>query len=190
VNRTVTTVTAALAVSVLAAGCAGGSTTAASTAAHVIPVVSSLPASGTVRLRGSPGKIYTVAGAGTTLRMADVSVRVVSVRWATSVPIPVVPPGTRIYAVIRLRVANPTSAPHSLPVTQIWLQAGRAYLASAGAVVAHPLVGALIPAGGSTTGTLVFPLPARPPAPMLLVYRSADATAIARATVLGLLRLS
>ena len=170
------------------AGC-GGSGHHTSGAVQTVPLVSTLPVSGTVRLRGQPGRIYTVSAAGTTLRLSDVAVRVLSFGYAPRVSVPVRPPGTRVFAVIDLRVDNLTATAHTLPLTQIWLQAGRAFLAAAGAHAGRPLVGRTVPARGSVTGTLVFALPARPQAPLLLVYRFADAAAIAHATRIGLLRL-
>ena len=170
------------------AGC-GGSAHHSTSRAQTVPLVSTLPVSGTVRLRGQPGRIYTVAAAGQTLRLGDVAVRVLSFGYTTRVALPVRPPGTHAFAVVRLEVRNETGRTRTLPLTQIWLQAGRAYLAAAGAHVGRSLVGARVPARGVVTGTLVFPLPARPQAPLLLVYRFADAAAIAHATRIGLLRL-
>lgn len=180
---------AGLAVAVLGlAGC-GGSSHHRSGGAQTVPMVSTLPVSGTVRLRGQPGRIYTVAAAGTTLRLGDIAVRVLSVSYTARVVLPVRPPGTHVFALVRLEVRNETAATRTMAVTQIWLQTGRAYLAAAGAHVGNPLVGVRVPAGGVVMGTLVFPLPARPPSAMLLVYRFADTTAIAHATRIGLLRL-
>lgn len=170
----------------LLAGCGGGGSHAATRSGPAsVPIVSSLPRSGTVRLRSHPGTVYTVAAAGTTLRLDDISVRALSVDWTRHARVAVAPPGTRIYAVVRIAVGNPGRTPQPVARTQIWLQAGTPSLAAGGS-----LLGRRVPAGGGAVGTLVFGLPARPASPLLLVYRFADGAAIAHATHLGLLRLS
>ncbi len=163
----------------------GGGSHATTLRGPAIPVVSTLPRSGTVRLKTHPGTIYTVAAPGSTLRLDDISVRVLSIGWVRHAHVRVAPPGTHVYALVQLVIENPGHSPRPVARTLIWLQAGAPSLAAGGS-----LVGASVPAGGSAKGTLIFGLPARPAAPLLLVYRFADAAAIAHATHLGLLRLS
>ena len=179
---------AALALAAAAAtlpACGGGSHPKTTGSTKTVPTVATLPQSGTVRLKSRPGTVYTVAARGQTLRLDDISVRVLSVTWTRHAQVTVAPPGTRIFAVVRLVVGNPGHSPETVARTLIWLQAGAPSLAAAGS-----LIGANVPAGGSAHGTLVFGLPARPASPLLLVYRFADGEAIAHATHLGLLRLS
>jgi hypothetical protein len=173
---------APLAVLLLAAACSGGgsasSTPAGSTAASV-PTAATLPPHGTVKL--SDGVIYTVVAPGATLKLDNVTLRIDNLRWDKSVSVPITPPGTRVYAVFTVTVINLSGGDTTLSPTQIWLrnEGNRPFLAAGRAAVPRPLVGAALPAGGSVTGTLVFPLPAKL-AGGLLVYRLGDLPATAK----------
>jgi hypothetical protein len=174
--------TAPLALLLLAAACSGGgstpSTPPASTATSV-PTVATLPPHGTVKL--SDGVIYTVVAPGNTLRLDNVTLRIDNVRWEKSVSVPFRPLGTRVYAVFTVTVTNLSGDDTALSATQIWLrnQGNRPFLAAGQADVPRPLVGAKLPAGGSVTGTLVFPLPAKLSGGLLL-YRLGDLPATAK----------
>jgi hypothetical protein len=182
VTSVIRRLTAPLALVLLAAACSGGggaaSTPSGSTAASV-PTVATLPGHGTVKL--SDGVIYTVVAPATTLKLDNVELRIDNVRWAKSISVPFTPLGTRIYAVFTVTVTNLSGGDTTLSPTQIWLrnQGNRPFLAAGQANVPHPLVGAALPAGGSVTGTLVFPLPAKL-AGGLLLYRLGDLPATAK----------
>jgi Domain of unknown function (DUF4352) len=180
VRRTALLVAAALA----AAGCSGGGS--ASAGSNTAPPSSTLPVSGTVTYKD--GKVYTVAPLGSTLELDDVAVKVDGVAWTKAIEAPL-PPGTSIFGVVRLTLTNRSNATQTVSATQIWLldPKNRAFLASAAAKVEHPLVGASLGPGQSATGTLVFPAPGRQKG-NLLVYRFADATDIAHAQHVGLVR--
>jgi hypothetical protein len=168
------------------AGCSsgGGGSSAAQTGP---PTVSTLPTSGTVKY--TDGRIYTVAPLGRTLRLDDISVRVQSVVWRRSVKVAFKPPGTKIFGLVTLTVTNPTRSRQQVGLTQIWLRdaAGDPILAAASATVPHNLLEMPIPPGATVTGTLVYPAPQRETG-YLLVYRFADAKAIAKAKHVGLLK--
>ena len=170
---------------VLAAACSGGGSAATTTGS--IPTVTVLPASGTVQMGG---RVYTVAAPGTTLALDDIHVRLHAIRWVRSAGVATPPPGTRGYGVAILTVTNPGPVPRRLSPTQIWLldPAQQPYLTAARSDALHPLVGRVVGAGRSVTGTLVFPTPRRFAAGSLLVYRFADSTAIARAKHVGIAR--
>jgi hypothetical protein len=94
-----------------------------------------------------------------------------------------------VFAVVQVTVTNRTSKPQKVGPTQIWLiDAGmQVFLGSPGAQVSHPVIGHTIPPGGRYTGSLTFGLPRRLPGG-LLVYRFADAKAIAHAQRVGVAR--
>jgi hypothetical protein len=179
---------------VAAAGCSGGSSgaassTAPSTRASSVRHAATLPDQGTVQLPN--GRIYTVAPPGGALRLSDIQVRVRSLAWSRSADVGSAPPGTHAYATVRLAVTNRGSKASPVTLTQFWLVdgAGNEYVAAARARVAEPLVGARVGPGATVEGTLVFPAPSRFAGGSLLVYRFADASAIAHAKHLGIARL-
>jgi hypothetical protein len=168
-----------------AAGCAGGGD-AKSAGSNTAPPSSTLPFSGTVTY--TDGKVYTVAPLGSKLVLDDISVKVDGVEWTRHIDAPLLP-GTTIFGVVRVTLTNRSRADQTVAPTQIWLldSENHAFLASATAQVDHPLIGMSLGPGESTTGTLVYPTPGREEG-NLLVYRFADATAIARARHVGLVR--
>ena len=172
---------------VAAAGCSGGGATS-SGGSNAAPPSSTLPVSGTVTY--TDGKVYTVAPLGSKLVLDDVSATVDGVEWTHDLKAPL-PPGTTVFAVVRVTLTNTSDVEQTVAPTQIWLldSKNHAFVSSAAAAeeVDHPLVGMSIAPGGSATGTLVYPTPGRQTG-NLLVYRFADATAIARATHVGLVR--
>jgi hypothetical protein len=176
---------ALLAGALVAAGCSGGGS-GGSAGSNTAPPSSTLPTSGTVTY--TDGKVYTVAPLGGKLVLDDVSVRVGGVAWSKGLGAPL-PPGTTIFGVVRLTVTNTSDVAQTIAPTQIWLldSKNHAFLASPAAQVDHPLVGITLGPGQSATGTLAFPAPARETG-NLLVYRFADATRIARAQHVGLVR--
>ena len=94
--------TALLAIVLATAACSGGSSGATSAGSGTsAPVATVLPASGTVKL--SDGITYTVAAPGTTLRLDNLTLRIMGLRWEKHVPVTVTPPGTRIFAVFTRR---------------------------------------------------------------------------------------
>ena len=172
------------------AGCAGsGGGGGTSNGPASAPPASTLPTSGTVTY--TDGRVYTVAPLHTALRLDDVVVRVRSVVWRPSVKVGFKPPGTTTYGLVTLTITNLTHTSQKVALTQIWLRnaAGAPYLAAATANVPRNLFGLPIPAGKSVTGTLVYPAPQRETG-YLLVYRFADAKAIAKAKHVGLLAYS
>ncbi len=170
------------------AGCSsGGSASQPSTAVSTIRTVTVLPKSGTVRLGG---RIYTVADVGQALQLDDISVRLRSIGWRHSVHVKVIPPGTTEYAVVTVTLTNRAAAINRVGLTQFWLLDANLhpFLAAVGAGVPRPLVGLAIAAGGTVTGQLVFPVPARFGNGTLLVYQFADAAAVVKATHVGVAR--
>jgi hypothetical protein len=127
--------------------------------------------------------------AGRTLRLDDIALQIHHVSWARTVPGAIKPPGTSVFAVVEVTVTNRTSKPQTVGPTQIWLiDAGmQVFLGSPHAQVSRPVFGHPIPPGGSYTGNLTFGLPRRLPGG-LLVYRFADANAIAHAQRVGVAR--
>jgi len=111
--------------------------------------------------------------------------------WRPAVKVGFKPPGTTTYGLVTLTITNLTHTSQKVALTQIWLRnaAGAPYLAAATANVPRNLFGLPIPAGKSVTGTLVYPAPQRETG-YLLVYRFADAKAIAKAKHVGLLAYS
>ncbi|MGH3140998.1 MAG: DUF4352 domain-containing protein [Gaiellales bacterium] len=177
----------ALLVAVIAtAGCSGGGNGASSADSNTAPPSSTLPVSGTVTY--TDGKVYTVAPLGAKLVLDDVSVKVDGVEWTRHVDA-TLPPGTTIFAVVRVTLTNTSGANQTVAPTQIWLldSKNHAYFASPTAKVDHPLVGVSLAPGQTATGTLVYPTPGRQTG-NLLVYRFADATRIAEARHVGLVR--
>jgi hypothetical protein len=170
------------------AGCAGSGGGTSNGPASA-PPASTLPTSGTVTY--TDGRVYTVAPLHTALRLDDVVVRVRSVVWRPAVKVGFKPPGTTTYGLVTLTITNLTHTSQKVALTQIWLRnaAGAPYLAAATANVPRNLFGLPIPAGKSVTGTLVYPAPQRETG-YLLVYRFADAKAIAKAKHVGLLAYS
>jgi hypothetical protein len=178
-----------LAAALLAAGCSsGGGGSSAGPAGP--PVVSQLPTSGTVRYKGD-GRVYTIAPLGRILRLDDIDVQVHSVTYVRSVKVAFTPPGTKTYAVVKLTITNVSKKRQVIGPTQIWLRNanGFPYLAAQTTSVPKNLLTTPIPAGAAVTGTLVFPVPARETG-YLLVYRFADAKAIAKAKHVGLVKYS
>jgi len=175
--------TAPLALLVVAAACSGGGSTGGdhggATGAPPVPTADTLPQSGTVKL--SDGVIYTVVGPGSTLKLDNVTLHIDQLVWRKRVSVPIKPPGTRIYAVFTITVGNLTGDGVVLPLTQIWLrnEGNRPFLAAGRAGVPDQLVGAMLPAGKTVTGTLVFPLPSKL-AGGLLLYRLGDLPATAK----------
>jgi hypothetical protein len=168
-----------------AAGCSGGSSSAstrsAASSGPPVPTAQTLPPTGTAKL--PDGRIYTVAAPGTTLKLDDISLYVDGIKWRHHAGSAPAPPGTRVYAVARVTVGNPGAADQKVGPTQIWLLAGSTpFLAAGGG-----LIGRTVPAGGKVSGLLTFPLP-RKTSGGLLVYRFADAAAIAKATHVGVAR--
>ena len=177
---------ALLAVVALALTACSGGGSGASSASNTAPPSSTLPVSGTVTYKD--GKVYTVAPLGEQLVLDDLSLKVDGVEWTKNVDAPL-PPGANIFGVVRATLTNRSDVAQTVAPTQIWLldSENRAFLASAAAKVDHPLLGASVGPGQSVTGTLVFPVPSRETG-NLLVYRFADATRIARAKHVGLVR--
>jgi uncharacterized protein DUF4352 len=168
------------------AGCSSGGG-GSSTATSGPPTVSTLPTSGTVRY--TDGRIYTVAPLGRTLHLDDIAVHVQRVVWRPSVKVGFKPPGTKIFGLVTLSVTNATRSRQQVGLTQIWLRdaAGNPILAAASATIPRNLLRMPIPPGATVTGTLVYPAPRRETG-YLLVYRFADAKAIAKAKHVGLLK--
>jgi hypothetical protein len=152
------------------------------------PVVTQLPTSGTVRYQGD-GRIYTIAPLGRVLRLDDMDVQVRSVTYRRGVKVRFKPPGTTTFAVVTLTITNVTKKRQIVGPTQIWLRnaAGFPYLAARTTGVPRDLLTTPIPAGAAVTGSLVFPVPRRETG-YLLVYRFDDASAIAKAKHVGLVK--
>jgi Domain of unknown function (DUF4352) len=154
-----------------------------------VPRASTLPESGTARL--PDGRVYTVAGSGSDLVLDDIRVRLRSLTWRPVTDPAIVPPGTRALAVITLSVGNLGSTARTILPTQFWLldAARHEFLAEARSRTPDALIGTRVASGGSVHGTLVFPTPRRFSSGTVLVYRFADAAAIAHASHVGILRL-
>jgi hypothetical protein len=150
---------AALAAVLVTAGCSGGGSSA-SAGSNAAPPSSTLPVSGTVTYKD--GKVYTVAPLGAKLALDDVAVKIDGVAWVDRLGAPL-PPGMKLFGVVRLTITNTSGVAQTLTPTQIWLldRDNHAFLASVGAQVDHPLIGVTIPPGKSVTGTLAFTAPAR-----------------------------
>lgn len=182
---------ALLLLALAAAGCmgsSGSSSTGGSSSASDVPTAQELPDSGTAKL--PDGKVYTVAAPGQTLRLDNLTLRIVSVQWRTSVPGAVSPPGTRLYAVFRVRLGNAsTTDAGTIAPTQIWLRntLNHTFLASGSARVAHQLIGKTVAPGETVAGSLVFPVPGKQQGG-LLVYRFGDTPA--KANHVGIARFS
>jgi hypothetical protein len=182
---------ALLLLALLAAGCMGGSGSASlgtSGGTSAVPAAQTLPASGTAKL--PDGKVYTVAAPGRTLSLDNLTLRIIAVQWRSSVPGAISPPGTKLYAVFRVRLGNASGTePGTVAPTQIWLRntLNHTFLASGTATVAGQLVGKTLGPGESATGSLVFPVPGKQQGG-LLVYRFGDTPA--RANHVGIARFS
>jgi hypothetical protein len=180
---------ALLVILMAAAACSGGSSAGSSdeSSGPTVPQATTLPASGTVQLPNH--LIYTVVPPGQTLRLDDIALKIHHISWSRTVPGAVKPPGTSTFAIVDVTVANRTSKPQKVGPTQIWLidAAAQPFLASPAARVPRPVIGRPIAPGASYTGNLTFGLPRRLPGG-LLVYRFADADAIAHAKQVGVAR--
>jgi Domain of unknown function (DUF4352) len=177
-----TRLTGLLVIALLAASCmGGGGSSAGSTASSSsVPTGTTLPQSGTVKL--PDGVVYTVAAPGETLRLDNLTLRIAGVSWRSSVPGAVGPPGTKLYAVFKVRLGNgSTTQPGTVAPTQIWLRntLNHTFLASGTAKVPNQLVGMTISPGQTVTGSLVFPVPGKQQGG-LLVYRFGDTPASAK----------
>jgi hypothetical protein len=174
--------TAPLALLLLAAACSGGgsaTSTGGGPTENPVPTADTLPPSGTVRL--SDGVVYTVVAPGATLKLDNVTLHIDHLQWRRHVSVAIKPPGTRVYAVFTVTMGNLSGSDETVLPTQIWLrnEGNRPFLAASQAGVPDPLVGAMLPAGGKVTGTLVFPLPQKL-AGGLLVYQLGDLPATAK----------
>jgi Domain of unknown function (DUF4352) len=179
----------ALAAVLVLGGCAsGGGGGGSSTGPSGPPVVTRLPTSGTVRYKGD-GRIYTIAPLAHALRLDDIDVQVRGVAYRRSVAVAFKPPGTKTFAVVTLTITNDSKKRETVGPTQIWLRNadGFPYLAAQTTGTPKTLLTTPIPAGGSVTGDLVFPVPQQETG-YLLVYRFADAGAIAKAKRVGLVK--
>jgi hypothetical protein len=165
----------------MAAGCmgGGGSSSGSTAGSSSVPTATTLPPSGTAKL--PDGIVYTVAAPEQTLRLDNLTLRIVEMQWRTSVAGTVAPPGTRLYGVFRVRLGNTSTAAGTVTPTQIWLRntLNHTFLASGAAQVPHQLIGMTIAAGQTVTGTLVFPVPGKQQGG-LLVYRFGDTPAKAK----------
>jgi hypothetical protein len=175
----------ALLVLATATACAGGGD-GADTGASGAPATAA-PAGGTT-ISGPDERTYVVAKPGERLELDDLTARLVKFRWRRDAPVAAAPPGTRAYAEATIHLANTGRRPAVVRPTQIWLVdgAGNTYLPAARADLPDGLVGRRIAPGAAATGRVLFPTPARGEG-SVLVYRFADAEAIARATRAGLL---
>ncbi|HYW28705.1 MAG TPA: DUF4352 domain-containing protein [Gaiellales bacterium] len=182
---------APLLLALIAAGCMGGSgsaSTVGSGGTSAVPAAQTLPASGTAKL--PDGKVYTVAAPGQTLRLDNLTLRIIALQWRSSVPGAIALPGTKLYAVFRVRLDNASATqPGTVAPTQIWLRntLNHTFLASGTAKVANQLIGKTLAPGEALTGTLVFPVPGKQQGG-LLVYRFGDTPA--KATHVGIARFS
>lgn len=175
-----TRLTGLLLIAVLAVACmggGGGSSSGAAASGPSVPTATTLPPSGTAKL--PDGKVYTVAAPGRTLRLDNLTLRILGLEWRASVPGAIAPPGTKLYAVFRTRLGNAsTTEAGNVSPTQIWLRntLNHTFLASGTARVPHQLIGMTLAPGQTVTGTLVFPVPGRQQGG-LLVYRFGDTPA-------------
>jgi Domain of unknown function (DUF4352) len=190
VNRVRTRLAALPLLALAAAGCMGGgsSPTSSQGSGSAVPAASTLPQSGTARL--PDGIVYTVAAPGATLRLDNLTLRILGVTWRRSVTGATAPPGTRMFAVVRVRLANTSSTePGTVTPTQIWLRStlNRTYLASGASDANDRVIGSELAPGQGVTGALVFPVPGKLEGG-LLVYRFGDTPAKARHV--GIARLS
>jgi hypothetical protein len=145
-----------------------------------VPTAATLPPSGTVKL--PDGITYTVAAPEQTLRLDNLTLRITGLDWRSSVPGAVGPPGTKLYAVFRVRLGNAsTTEPGTVSATQIWLRntLNHTFLASGTANIPRQLIGMTLSPGQTVTGTLVFPVPGKQQGG-LLVYRFGDTPASAK----------
>jgi hypothetical protein len=171
--------------SALAAGCngssSGSSSADAASSKETVRTAQTLPPQGTAKL--PDGRVYTVAAPGEVLRLDDVTLKINGLTWSQPSDSAAVPPGARYVATADVTVGNTTSDTQTVGPTQIWLLAGTATF------VANPggIIGKQVPAGETRNGKVGFYVP-RKQVGGLLLYRFADATAIAKATHVGVAR--
>jgi hypothetical protein len=171
--------------SALAAGCNGSSSgssgAAPASSKETVRTAQTLPAQGTVRL--PDGRIYTVAAPGEVLRLDDVTLKINGLTWSQASDPDAVPPGVKYVATADLTIGNTTSQAQTVGPTQIWLLAGTAtFVANPGGIINKP-----VPAGETRNGKVSFFVP-RKQIGGLMLYRFADAAAIAKATHVGVAR--
>ena len=169
----------------LASGCSGSSSGSSSASAvsskETVRTAQTLPAQGTVKL--PDGRVYTVAAPGQVLRLDDVTLHINGLTWSPSADATDVPPGARYVATADVTIGNTTADSQTVGGTQIWLLAGSStFVANPGGVI-----GKQVPAGKTRDGKVSFYLP-RKQVGGLLLYRFADADAIAKATHVGVAR--
>ena len=171
--------------SALAAGCSGSSSGSSSTGAgsskETVRTAQSLPAQGTAKL--PDGRVYTVAAPGQVLRLDDVTLHIAGLTWSLAPDSTQVPPGVKYVATADVTIGNTTTDAQTVGPTQIWLLSGSSTF------VANPggIIGKQVPAGKTRDGKVSFYLP-RKQVGGLLLYRFADADAIAKATHVGVAR--
>ena len=171
--------------SALAAGCNGSSSGSSSSGAvsskQTVRTAQSLPGQGTAKL--PDGRVYTVAAPGQVLRLDDVTLHIDGLTWSPAPNSTQVPPGVKYVATADVTIGNTTTDPQTVGPTQIWLLAGSTTF------VANPggIIGKQVPAGKTRDGKVRFYL-ARKQVGGLLLYRFADADAIAKATHVGVAR--
>ena len=131
-----------------------------------------------------------MAKPGATLSVGDISVKMLKMQWERQPGVKHAIPGTRIYAVVSLRVTNNGAVAGTVTPTQFWLLdvLHREYLAAAQNDVPNPLIGKKVAPGKSVNGTLVFGVPRKLTAGFVLAYQFKDAKSIAKATEVGLLQ--
>ena len=85
------------------------------------------------------------------------------IEWRRHVDVQVELPGTRVYAIVRLRVANTGDTPGTITPTQFWLLDSnrREFLSARKLDVPDPLVGRTVKPGAAVAGQLVFGVPHR-----------------------------
>jgi hypothetical protein len=159
-------------------GCSGGGSS------------SSAASSGTHTTTGAqPNQKAVTARPGTTLTVGDISVKMNRMTWQAHAGVDHPIPGTRIYAVVSLRVTNNGTSAGVITAPQFWLLDAlhREYLATAKDTVPNPLIGKKVAPGTSVNGTLVFGTPRKLAGGFVLAYQFKDATSIADAKLVGLL---
>lgn len=170
----------------VAAGCNGSSSDSPSStvasSVEKVKTAQTLPAEGTAKL--PDGRIYTVVSPGQALKLDDVTLLLDRITWSTvSSSDAKAPPGARYIASADVTIGNRTTDPQTVGPTQIWLLAG------ASTFVANPggIVGKQVQPGKTRQGKVGFYLP-RKQVGGLLLYRFADAAAIAKAKHVGVAR--
>ncbi len=171
---------ALIALAAVLAGCSGGGSGSSGS------TTSSASTTGV-----APSQKAVVAKPGTTLSVGDISVKMLKMQWERQPGVKHAIPGTRIYAVVSLRVTNNGTAAGTVTPTQFWLLdvLHREYLAAAKNDIPNPLVGQEGRARArASNGTLVFGVPRKLTAGFVLAYQFKDAKSIAKATEVGLLQ--